>query len=324
MSKEEDIVVRAKRFIEAQEKRNTSVCTDRDVRNFREFLQAKFELRAIEDIEPNELDIYLSEYYMDAKKAGGGEYEPETLQMRKSSLNRYLRKAGYPHDLNDTTLFNMSNQMLAAKKKSLKSKGQGNRPYASRAVTNAEEDTLWVQQQFGYDTPRQLQFTLWYFFTKCFGLRGRDEHRQLKFGDIELVSHEDRKYLTFNERTTKTRDGAGRSDRRENKPRLYSIGTNRDPVRAYEVFLQHRPASMNVPDAPFYLSVMPDTKIAANGEGDWFYPRPMGKNTLGDMMKKSSMEAGIQKKTNHSARKSTVHSLRKAGVPPHKVMQVPI
>ena len=62
--------------------------------------------------------------------------------MRKSSLNRYHQKAGYPHDLDDATLFNMSNETLAAKTKSLNSKGQGNIPNASRAVSYADEDKL--------------------------------------------------------------------------------------------------------------------------------------------------------------------------------------
>ena len=73
------------------------------------------------------------------------------------------------------------------------------------------------------------------------------------------------------------------------------------------------------PESPFYLTEKPEKYIV---DSEWFFPRPMGKNTLGEMMKRASEPAGIAKKTNHSARKSCVRSLRKAGVPPHKVMQV--
>ena len=40
------------------------------------------------------------------------------------------------------------------------------------------------------------------------------------------------------------------------------------------------------------------------------------------MMKKAAENAGLEKKTNHSATKSTVRALRKAAVHPNQVMKV--
>ena len=62
-----------------------------------------------------------------------------------------------------------------------------NNPNAARAVTEKEEILIWEKRQLGDKSPRVLQFSLWFFFTKCFGLRGRQEHRQLCFGDVELL-----------------------------------------------------------------------------------------------------------------------------------------
>ena len=132
-------------------------------------------------------------------------------------------------------------------------------------MSTSEEDRRWVTRQLGCDKAWNTQFTLWYYFTKCFGLRGRDEHHQLKFGDIELVTTmQVRKYLAFNERTTKTRDGANADDRRETKPKLYSTGSDRDPVALFEKFVAKRPTSINTPDSPFYLTVIPG-HTTANG-----------------------------------------------------------
>jgi uncharacterized membrane protein len=46
----------------------------------------------------------------------------------------------------------------------------------------------------------------------------------------------------------------------------------------------------------------------------WYFPRPMGQNTLGNLMPMAAEECGMDRKTNHSVRKTTIKTLRKAGV----------
>ena len=60
---------------------------------------------------------HLAEYFTDARKANGEEYEPDTLQMRKFSINRYLKSKGREYDLSDKHMFRLSKQTLVAKKK---------------------------------------------------------------------------------------------------------------------------------------------------------------------------------------------------------------
>jgi hypothetical protein len=76
---------------------------------------------------------------------------------------------------------------------------------------------------------------------------------------------------------------------------------------------------LSVVDEPFYLTCKPVNKIDSNV---WVFPRPMGKNTLGQLMSMAAAESGLERKTNHFVRKSTVKTLRKHGVPAHKIMQV--
>ena len=40
------------------------------------------------------------------------------------------------------------------------------------------------------------------------GMRGRDEHRKMDFGDLHKIERTDKECLLFRERDTKTRDGA--------------------------------------------------------------------------------------------------------------------
>ncbi len=60
-----------------------------------------------------------------------------------------------------------------------------------------------------------------------------------------------------------------------------------------------------------------------NAEEVWFRSTPMGKNMLGNIVKKFCDAAGIAgKKTNHSLRKTCVTALSDAGVPPHKIIKI--
>ena len=63
-------------------------------------------------------------------------------------------------------------------------------------------------------SPASLINTVWWNNTTHFGLRSRQEHIDMKWGDVKLMStstgHE---YLEYNERATKTRTGATGADR---------------------------------------------------------------------------------------------------------------
>jgi site-specific recombinase XerD len=55
----------------------------------------------------------------------------------------------------------------------------------------------------------------------------------------------------------------------------------------------------------------------------WFCHTPLGKNSIGNIAKKMTEQAGIhEKKTNHSGRKTAIQTLLHAAVPPTAVMQL--
>ena len=101
-----------------------------------------------------------------------------------------------------------------------------------------------------------LIFTVWYFFTKCFGLRALDEHRKMTLGDITLHKTVDgSEYIQFGERNSKMRDGTYRDDSRATAPKIFATGGDRDPVKFYKSYINHRPADSMTPDCPFFLTV---------------------------------------------------------------------
>ena len=48
----------------------------------------------------------------------------------------------------------------------------------------------------------------------------------------------------------------------------------------------------------------------------------MGDNLLANLMPMAVKEAGLDRKTNHSVRKTTIKTLRKAGVPRDKIKHI--
>ena len=113
--------------------------------------------------------------------------------------------------------------MLQAKSKELKSQGFGNQPLKAEAISDSEIDQLWGSNKQGKSSPESIINTLWLFNTISFGLRGADEHRDMCWGDFQLLSDESgHEFLEFQERQTKTRQGSNPRDIRQVKPKMWA------------------------------------------------------------------------------------------------------
>ena len=244
-------------FIEEQSNKNTLSKTNRDVSLLKEFLRAKEVDKEIENLEAKELDEVLCAFIVEVKKKDGGEYEPTTLRSFISSFDRYLRKKGYPTTIIDGQEFRKTRETLVAKQKELKKAGKGNKSKATRALTDEEVDILYGKNLLGLSSPESLLNTLWLNNTQHFGLRGCQEHRDMKWGDIQLKTSADGvEFLEYTERQIKTRTGAGPKDFRAVKPKIFSVpGSDRDPVQAYHLYASKRPEQMKSDDSPFYLAI---------------------------------------------------------------------
>ena len=71
-------------------------------------------------------------------------------------------------------------------------------------MTREEEEVLWQNGQLGSGTPHALINTMWWLMSQYFGLRGRQEHHQMKEEDFNLQHDDDgTEFLTFEEGLTK-------------------------------------------------------------------------------------------------------------------------
>ena len=103
-----------------------------------------------------------------------------------ASIERYLKKKSYGFSVINSIEFAGTREVLKAKQKALKSSRKGNKPNASRSLTDSEVDELYRKGQLGSETPEAMLNTLWFNNTTHFSKRGGKEHRDLCWGDIQL------------------------------------------------------------------------------------------------------------------------------------------
>lgn len=324
-------------FISGGKAKMTLTKEKSDYKRFKMFLLEinEGDLGEIEYIPEKKLDELLCRFFMHAKKHNkdtgkydGDEYQPDTLSSIRNSLQRIIHERGSLLDLRNSANFDRSRKVLKAKRKGLKKMGLGNKPNATRPLEDEELEKLKILEYFGWNTPEALQNLMWWCITTQFGYRARDEARKLCFVDIKLSfdGSTNKHYLEWDtERGSKTRTGEYSSHERSFNPKAYETGEWDCPVNTYKHFLSHRPVTANEDNSPFFLSNIPTQYIKNE---IWYYPRPLGKNKLGEILSKASKLLGNNnnksrnKVANHSARKTTISKLLDQNVHPLHVSQL--
>ncbi|CAB4014174.1 Hypothetical predicted protein [Paramuricea clavata] len=193
-----------------------------------------------------------------------------------ASFERHLKKKNYGLNIMKDLQFEQTRKALVSKQKDLKRQEKGNKPNASSALSEADIAVLYEKELLGTSSPDALLNSLWFNNTIHFGLRGCKKHHNMTWGNVKLhktVCGEE--YLEYNERQTKTRSGENTRDARKVTPKMFSVpGNKRDPIAAYKLFAEKRPAQMNSDDSPFYLAVNNLKKPESVSCKAWFKKAP--------------------------------------------------
>ena len=171
-------------FIKLEENANIKKKTEIDLGLVKSFIAKENESRPLEELSPQELDLYLSRFILAVRKKNGEEYEPTTLRGFIASVERYLKKCQYSESVITGQNFTRTREVLKSKQKQLKRLGKGNKPQAASSLTPEEIDILYEKKEMGISSPKALINTLWFNNCLHFGLRGGKEQRDLKWGDI--------------------------------------------------------------------------------------------------------------------------------------------
>lgn len=312
-------------FIADQQPKSTKQKTKYDLQTWYNFCEQKNEMRKVEDIPFEQLNLLLCSFFKDVTKKNGEVYEPSTLTSFQRSIQRYLNSKGSTANLLKGDEFKLSREVLKSKKKKLVvDHGKGNRPKATRVLSEVEEDKLFAEGEFGSQNPVALQRTVWWLLALHFGFRARDESRRLLWGDVSLENDPEtgNEILVWKtERGSKTRHGQDESSgRRAFYPTAQATGNERCPVMYYKMFKSHRPLLMNQPESPFYLAI----KHQRNpNDNIWYKRSPLGKNEIGKLLSKAAQNAGLPGRvTNHSVRKTCISRLLDSDVPVNFVAQL--
>ena len=145
-------------FVKEQKSDNTTKKTVSDMKTFQRYLSSinKGDVEVLHLL-ADDLDHLLAKFFKDVCKINGDEYEPDTLSGFQRSIQRFLSDGKSPFNILVQKEFQMSRKVLAAKRKSLVQKtGKGNKPNATRSLTD-EEDKLFKSGQFGVSSPEPLQ-----------------------------------------------------------------------------------------------------------------------------------------------------------------------
>ena len=197
----------------------------------------------LEEYECDALDQMLSQFYAELRKENGDDYEPDPLKVMQAAMERYLKSKSYAKSIIRDREFINSRKVLEGKARKLREQGKGKRPNRSKRLTKEEEEVLRQNGQLGSGTPRALINTMWWLITQHFGLRGRQEHHQMKVEDFTVQRDDDgTEFLTFDEGLTKTRQGGLSVKNRLVTPKMFATGhEERCPVMLFKLYLEKCP-----------------------------------------------------------------------------------
>ena len=188
-------------------------------------------------------------------------------------------------------------------------------PNKARNLTKEEEELLWKENKFGSTIPEALLNSMWWLLTQHFGLRGWQEHHDMKVDDFQLCKDDNGvEFVQVTEGQTKTRQGGLHTKHRDFQPRMFAVGGGRCPVALFKQFVSRRPQKLTTTGL-FYLSIKTNRR---QDDNVWFKLQPMGENKINDMIKSivadTIPESSDKNFTNHSAHKTVVSKLKKANV----------
>ena len=120
-------------------------------------------------------------------KKDGGEYEPESLAVMQSALDRHLKNAGEKHGILRDREFEKSTQQLQEKARELTVTGYGKRKMHL---------TLWMKKAKNSSASQVSSVNILLKLCQCnfknltehFGLRGRQEHYSMMVEDFSIIA----------------------------------------------------------------------------------------------------------------------------------------
>ena len=103
-----------------------------------------------------DLDKLLCSFFKDLRKKDGSDHEPDTVSSFQKSIQLHITEQKLPFNILKDDAFSRSRSVLADKRKNLVKEGRGNKPNASRELTDKGEAKLFETGEFENHNPLLL------------------------------------------------------------------------------------------------------------------------------------------------------------------------
>ena len=172
-----------------------------------------------------------------------------------SAIDRHLREKGRECNILKDKMFESCRKVLNGKAIELREKGLGKRKNKADPLPSDEEEQLWRLKVLGNNSPKSLNYTVFYLISQQFGTRGCQEHHQLRVEELKFVRDPSGKtiHVEWVEGVTKTRQGGLSKPEQRLLQKIFAHeGKARCPVRFLELLIAKRPHKLRS-SGPLYL-----------------------------------------------------------------------
>ena len=267
-----------------------------------------------------QLDHNLRQFYAEARTQKGEPYSKSTLLGFRHGIERYLNSPPYNKGLQlaSDPRFLRSNQMLDTQLVNLKQSGKENVTHKP-AIEEDHLQQLKASGVFSLSSPLSLLRNVWFHIVLFFCRRGREGQRALTTKSFNFaVDAARRKFATMahDEASKNHRGGVNDKPSDEKEARIYKTEDQNYGYKALKLYLE----KINPNSSAFFQH--PKANFSPEDDA-WFEQRPLGVNTLANMMKKISKAAGLSRiYTNQSIRATAIILWSNAGVPNQHIMSI--
>jgi hypothetical protein len=266
-----------------------------------------------------DLNACLKMFYTSARQVDGSYYKKNTMKSIRAAVDRFLRSPpnNKPFSIIGDPAFTEANSVLDAFVKELRKTGKIAGLVHKKPITQEQIKMLFHNGELGpadSNDPAQLLRTVWFYLGIYLGRRGREKQRQLKPNMLVLrATAADKTYFELNREvagsipSTKNHQGGLDDIEDESDGKIFAQPDSKFcPVATIQNYLKH----LN----PQCDALFQRPKSCKFGD-IWYCNCPVGESTLGNMMRNTSLRAGITPPlTNHCIRATSVTALSDANI----------
>ena len=275
---------------------------------FTQWLNKRSRVVDLKTVPGDVLAGHLRTFYGEVRNRSNGLYSPSAMTGIRAAIHRFLMQP--PNSRNFNILkgddFQQANIMFDTMCKKYLQDGN-KKPKHKDPIRDSDMVLLEKYFEDHASSPVKLQEYVWFSLCYFFGRRGREKWREMTDSFFKILVDENGvEFLSETEtETTKNHQGGHKqADLDYSSNAMY----DEKALEAFKLLLNKR-CKKNT------LLFQTPRPLAAIKDGEWFKNEPLGKNTLGAMMKTISKKAGLSNiYTCHCVRASTITTLFQAGV----------